>query len=420
MNELATALASLNVSDPLLWLVTGCVFLFGVFIGWIFTYISKIKKVDELVSALDNEREMNRERHATMETTFAALSASALQNNNRAFVELAQQVLGRFQIEAKGDLNLKQQAIADLVKPIREALDKTETQLQQLERERRESHGALNQHLKTLTQTQQELQNETRNLVKALRRPEVRGQWGELTLRRLAELAGMVEHCDFREQVHTSTEEGAMRPDMVVNMPGDRQIVVDVKTPLDAYLSAIEAEDDLSRQKCLQQHARHVRDRVRALAGKRYWDQFEQAPEFVILFIPGDQFLSAALNTDRTLLEDALAQRVILTTPTSFVALLRAVAYGWRQETLSQNAQQIRDIGQSLYHRIGTLAEHLNKLGKNIEASVGQYNRLVGSFQSKVLPGARKFTELGVSATKEIQQPSEIENAAREANSAEQ
>ncbi len=420
MNELATTITSLNLSDPLLLLFIACVFLFGAFIGWVFTYISKIKKVDELSSALDGEREMNRERHATLEKTFTALSASALQNNNRAFVELAQQVLGRFQIEAKGDLELKQQAVADLVKPIRDALNKTEEQLQQLERERRESYGALNQHLETLTQTQQELQGETRNLVKALRRPEVRGQWGELTLRRLAELAGMVEHCDFKEQAHTDTEDGALRPDMIINMPGGRQVVVDVKTPLDAYLSAIEAVDDLTRQKCLKQHARHVRERVRGLAGKRYWDQFEQAPEFIILFIPGDQFLSAALDTDRKLLEDALAQRVILTTPTSFVALLRAVAYGWRQETLSQNAEQIRDIGQSLYHRIGTLAEHLNKLGRHIEASISQYNRLVGSFESKVLPGARKFTELGVSSTKEIQQASKIENSVRESTSAEQ
>lgn len=420
MKELAASLSSFNLNDPYLWLVGGCILLFGVFIGWIPTYISKIKRVDELTAALDSEREMNRERHAAMEKTFAALSANALQNNNRAFVELAQQVLGRFQVQAKGDLDLKQQAIADLVKPIREALTKTEQQLQQLERERRESYGALNKHLETLAQTQEELQGETRNLVNALRRPEVRGQWGELTLRRLAELAGMVEHCDFREQAHTSTEDGAMRPDMIVHMPGGRQVVVDVKTPLDAYLSTIEAEDDLSRQKHLKLHARHVRDRVRELAGKRYWDQFEKAPEFVILFIPGDQFLSAALNTDRMLLEDALAQRVILTTPTSFVALLRAVAYGWRQETLSQNAEKIRDIGQSLYHRIGTLTEHLNKLGKYMNASVDQYNRLLGSFESKVLPGARKFTELGVSSTKEIQEPTKLENSARESNSAEQ
>ncbi|MDJ0955657.1 MAG: DNA recombination protein RmuC [Arenicellales bacterium] len=411
--------SSLDLNHPIVFLLA-CVFAFGVFIGWLFTYLSKYKKVNDLTRALDLEKEMNRERHATMEKTFTALSANALQNNNRAFVELAQQVLGRFQVQAKGDLDLKQQAIKDLVKPIRDALNKTEQQLQQLERERRESHGALNKHLETLTQTQQALEGETRNLVKALRRPEVRGQWGELTLRRLAELAGMVEHCDFLLQVHTHTENGSLRPDMIVHMPGERQVVVDVKTPLDAYLSAIEAEDEAERQKRLKLHARHVRDRVRELAGKRYWDQFDKAPEFVILFIPGDQFLSAALDADPSMLEDALSQRVILTTPTSFVALLRAVAYGWRQETLSQNAEKIRDVGQTLYHRIGTLAEHLTRLGKHLEASVSQFNRLVGSFESKVLPGARKFTELGVSSTKEPPQPTQIDATTRESSSAEQ
>lgn len=415
MTDLEQSLSALSVGDPLfIWLVA--LFGVGVFIGWVFTHLIKSKKVNELTALLNLEQELNRERHAAMEKTFAALSADALQKNNRAFVELAQHVLGRYQAQAKGDLDLKQQAIRDLVEPIREALGKTERQLQQLELERRQSYGALNQQLENLAQTQHALQGETRNLVKALRRPEVRGQWGELTLRRLAELAGMVEHCDFVEQVHTSTDNGALRPDMVVHMPGGRRVVVDVKTPLDAYLSAVEAGDEAARQQYLKLHTRHVRERVKELAGKRYWAQFDQMPEFIILFIPGDQFLTAALDNDHSLLEDALSQKVILTTPTSFVALLRAVAYGWRQETLSENAEKIRDVGQSLYNRIATLADHMSGLGKRLEASVTHFNRLVGSFESNVLPGARKFTELGVSDSKEITHPGKIETTARETN----
>jgi DNA recombination protein RmuC len=359
---------------------------------------------------------MNQERLSNMEKTFAALSANALQNNNRAFIHLAQQVLGRFQIKARGDLDLKHQAIAGLVQPVHEALARAEAQLVSLEQTRREGQGSLNQQLESMIKSQDALHLETRNLVKALSRPEVRGQWGELTLRRLVELAGMVDRCDFEEQVHTRTEDGALRPDMLVHLPGNRQIVVDVKTPLDAYLSAIEAVDSQTRDQHLKRHARHLRERVKELATKRYWDQFERAPEFVVLFIPGEQFLTAALDLDRSLLEDALAQRVILTTPTSFVAVLRAVAYGWRQETLSQNAEKILAIGRSLHQRIGTLAEHLNKLGKNLDASVRQFNRLLGSFESSVLPAARRFSELGVSGSTETTLPEAIETRARETN----
>ena len=367
-------------------------------------------------NALELEKKMNQERLSHMEKTFAALSANALQNNNRAFIHLAQQVLGRFQIKARGDLDLKHQAIAGLVQPIHEALARAEAQLVFQEQTRREGQGSLNQQLESMIKSQDALQLETRNLVKALSRPEVRGQWGELTLRRLVELAGMVDRCDFEEQVHTRTEDGALRPDMLVHLPGNRQIVVDVKTPLDAYLSAIESVDTQARDQYLKQHARHLRERVKELATKRYWDQFERAPEFVVLFIPGEQFLTAALDLDRSLLEDALAQRVILTTPTSFVAVLRAVAYGWRQETLNQNAEKIFEVGRSLHKRIGTLAEHLNKLGKNLDASVSQFNRLVGSFESSVLPAARRFNDLGVSGSTETPHPGAIETRARETN----
>jgi DNA recombination protein RmuC len=251
--------------------------------------------------------------------------------------------------------------------------------------------------------------------VQALRRPEVRGQWGEMTLKRLAELAGMVEHCDFYEQEHTDTEEGRMRPDMIVRMPDGREIVVDVKTPLDAYLSAVEATDDDTRRKHLEHHARKVRERVRELSSKAYWTQFKSAPDFVILFIPGDQFLSAALDMDRSLLEDALKQKVILTTPTSFVALLRAVAYGWRQESLTANAEHIRDVGEELYGRLMTFSEHLMKLGRSLNSTVADYNKTVGSFEAKLLPGARKFSEMGVGGgDKALAEPERIDKAVRD------
>ncbi len=282
-----------------------------------------------------------------------------------------------------------------------------------MEKERKEAYGSLSKHLETLAQTQQLLHGETSKLVTALRRPEVRGQWGELTLKRLAELAGMVEHCDFYQQQSVDTEEGRQRPDMVVRMPDGREIVVDVKTPLDAYLNAVEATDDAARTRYLEHHARKLRERVRELAGKAYWNQFERAPDFVVLFIPGDQFLAAALDIDRSLLEDALKQQVILATPTSFVALLRAVAYGWRQEQLAANADRIRELGEDLYQRLATFTEHLARVGTSLEASVGAYNKAVGSLDSKVLPGARKFVEMGVTPKKALEPAAPIETAPR-------
>jgi len=407
----STWLSTIDANVALLLLA--CLVL-GVVIGWSIAAARKNVDITTLKTALDAERQMNQERHAILKQTFTALSAEALHRNNASFLQLAQQTLSRFQVQAKGELELKERAVAELVKPIQETLSRTEKQLRELERERRESHGALTRHLENLARTQQALHSETRNLVQALRRPEVRGQWGELTLRRLAELAGMVEHCDFVEQVHTTGSDGALRPDMVVHMPGGREVVVDVKTPLDAYLSAVEATDDRERDQFLQQHARLVRERVRTLAGKRYWDQFDQAPDFVILFIPGDQFLAAALDVDRALLEDALSQKVVLATPTSLVALLRAVAYGWRQETLTRNADRIRALGEEMYSRLATLSQHLAGLGRNLDASVTQFNRVVGSFESKVMPSARKFTDLGINAKKDVVDTRQIETGARE------
>ncbi len=387
-------------------------------LGWLAAHLRAQRRITELSTTLELERRAAEQKLADLQQTFAALSQQALRDNNQAFLQLAQETLKQFHIQARGELETREKAVENLVKPIREALEKTEQQMQLMESERREAYGSLSKHLETMVQSQQLLHGETRNLVQALRRPEVRGQWGELTLRRLVELAGMVEHCDFSEQVQLDTPEGRLRPDMVVRMPGGREIVVDVKTPLDAYLSAVEAPDDDTRRRHLEHHARKVRERVRELASKAYWGQFARAPDFVVLFIPGEQFLGAALDIDRTLLEDALRQNIILATPTNLVALLRTVAYGWRQEALTANAEHIRDLGVELYGRLATFSEHLAKLGRSLEGAVGDYNKAVGSFESKVLPGARKFPEMGVQAPKPLEEPAQIEKAARQLASA--
>ncbi len=386
----------------------------GLVLGWLIARLRADKRIAELSTTLDLERRQAAERVTEVERTIAALSSQALRENNKTFLTLAQETLKQFHVQAKGDLDQKEKAVENLVKPIREALEKTEQQVRLMENERKEAYGALHKHLETMTQTQQLLHGETSKLVTALRRPEVRGQWGELTLKRLAELAGMVEHCDFYQQESTDAEDGRMRPDMVVRMPDGRTIVVDVKTPLDAYLSAVEATDDALRIRHLEHHARKVRERVRELAQKAYWNQFKNAPDFVVLFIPGDQFLAAALDVDRALLEDALKQKVILATPTSFVALLRAVAYGWRQESLAENADRIRELGEDLYQRLATFTEHLARLGLSLESSVGAYNKAVGSLDAKVLPGARKFVDMGISPKKTLESPAPIETAARD------
>jgi len=383
-------------------------------IGWFIAQGRSQRRLAELATTLDLERKNAAEKLSMLEQSFVALSQRALKENNQAFLQLAQESLRQFHVQAKGDLELKEKAVENLIKPVREALEKTEQQIRQMENERKEAYGSLTKHLETMVQTQQLLQGETRNLVQALRRPEVRGQWGELTLKRLAELAGMVEHCDFYEQEQTDTTEGRLRPDMIVRMPDGREIVVDVKTPLDAYLSAVEAPDDETRRRHLEHHARNVAERVRELSGKAYWTQFRNAPDFVILFIPGDQFLGAALDMDRDLLEEALKQKVILTTPTSFVALLRAVAYGWRQESLAKNAEHIRDVGEDLYNRLATLSEHFAKLGRSLNSTVADYNKTIGSYETKVLPGARKFSEMGVGNDKLLEEPERIEKAVRD------
>jgi len=350
---------------------------------------------------------------------FDAAANEALRGNSEMFLQMARQMLGQQQELAVRSLAEREKGVETLLAPVREALQRTHEQIARIEKERAESFGALRASLEGVALGQQALQRETRNLVTALRRPEVRGQWGEMTLRRLAELAGMVEHCDFVEQVHVAGESGALRPDMIVNMPDGRQLVVDVKTPLDAYLTAVEATTDEARDAAIKRHAQAVVERVRALSSKAYWSQFERSPDFVVLFIPGDQFLTAAVGEIPTLLEDAIRQHVIIATPSSFVALLKAVAYGWRQNVLAENAARIQELAEDLYRRLAKFGEHMARIGKSLGSSVDAYNSAVGSLERQVLPGARKFTELGLRPEREIEEITPVEKLTRTPRAAE-
>ncbi len=405
----------------------GVLFLLGLELGFLLTKLRSDKIIHRL--SVDNERlEIELEQEQTLfqekmdsleearlhlKDSFTALSHHALRDNNEQFLKLATENLKQHQLQAEAGLQRKEQAIETLVKPIQNALEKTEKQIAAMEKERVDAYSSLREHLRHMAENQNTLQLETRNLVQALRRPEVRGQWGELTLKRLVELAGMVEHCDFFEQEHHNNGEATMRPDMIVRMPENREIIIDAKTPLDAYLSAVEAKNDEERNNFLKHHARKVRERVRELSSKAYWSQFKHTPDFVVLFIPGDQFLSSALQQDSALLENALSNKVILATPTSIVALLRAIAYGWRQLSVAENSEKIRDLAEDMYKRLSIFTEHLARLGKNLNNSVTAYNQAVGSLERQVLPGARKFTELGIQSKKELNVLSPVEVSAR-------
>jgi len=371
---------------------------------------ASVKDQDTLQMERDSAFEVARSKLAT---EFSEMANQSLKANSDTFLRLAEQNLGAQQERAKRELGDREQAVENLVKPIRDALQQSQNQISELEKSRSEAYGGIKSQLEAMQLSQKSLTQETQNLVKALRRPEVRGRWGEITLRRLVELAGMVEHCDFQEQVHTTSDDKIIRPDMIVRMPDQRELVVDVKTPLDAYLEAVEATDDAQVKLGLERHARNVREHIRKLASKTYWEQFSNSPEFVILFIPGDQFLSAALGEDPDLIEYALAHQIILATPTSFVALLKAVAYGWRQLALAGNAEEIRKLAEDLYGRLTAFVGHMNKVGKQLASSVDNYNRAVGSLERKVLPGARKFVELGIRPKKDLEQLEPLESLPR-------
>jgi DNA recombination protein RmuC len=377
-------------------------------------------EAEVLRARLQNEAELSEERERAaaraqdqLRGVFGELARESLQSNSEVFLQLARERLARQQLDASQVLKERESAIESLVKPIREALAKTEAQIQAIERERIDSFATMKTQMEGLATGQNALSRETRNLVTALRRPGVRGQWGEITLRRVVELSGMTLHVDFTEQAHLATESGAIRPDMIVHMPEQRDIVVDVKTPLDAYLAAVEAQSDEDRNAQLRRHGQIVGARIRELSSKQYWSQLESSPDFVVLFLPGDQFLSAALQENPGLMDEAMRQNIMLATPTSLIALLKVISYGWKQTVLAENAKEVRQLGEDLYKRLAVFGEHLGKLGKSLGGSVDSFNRAVGSLEQQVLPAARRFESLGLRVTREIESIEPVDRLAR-------
>lgn len=375
---------------------------------------------------LAHERARGEERLATLRdaqerlsASFKALSAEALQSSMVQLTELARAQLRAAQVEAKGDLDKRQQAVEQLVAPLKDQLTRVDAQLLKLDQERRESRGRLEAQLRTLADTGEKLRTETGALVTALRKPNTRGQWGQMQLRNVVELAGMVRYCDFVEQSTLGGEDAALRPDVVVSMPGGKHVVVDAKAPLQGVLDAYEARDEQEREQHLQAHARLLRKHVRALADKAYWDQLESAPDFVVMFLPGEHLYGAALEADPALLEDAMAQRVLIVTPTTLLALLRAVSYGWQQERVAESAQAVSELGRELHGRIVKLSSLLATLGSRLNSAVRAYNDTVGSYEARVLPSARRFADHGAATSgRELPELSQVTISARSVDSA--
>ncbi|NLP43068.1 MAG: DNA recombination protein RmuC [Peptococcaceae bacterium] len=382
-------------------------------------------QIVELQTRLDMEQKVNEEKLALLrnakeelEDDFKALSVEALRHNNQSFLELAMATLDKYQIQAKSDLEKRQLAIDELVKPIKESLAKVDIKINELEQKRVGAYEGLVKQVEIMAIGQENLQRETNKLVSALKSPNVRGRWGEIQLRRVVELAGMVEYCDFYQQEQVDSELGILRPDMIIRLPGKKTIVVDSKAPLSDYLKALEVTDEIQKNEKLSGHARQVRNHIIKLSSKSYWSQFEFTPEFVVMFLPGEAFFSAALQFDPELIEFGAEKKVIIATPTTLIALLKAIAYGWSQEQINENAKQISDLGKLLYERIMILTEHLLDIRKGLLQTVQAFNKTVGSYENRVLVTARKFEELGITSENSIKEVEGIETGLREVSAA--
>lgn len=368
---------------------------------------AQVELYDQKIALMtDLQREL---KHA-----FGSLSTEALEKNNRSFLDLAKSAFDRLQDAAKVDLDKRQGAILEMISPVKETLSKLDQGIRSIEKERKGDQESLKVQVQSLLDNEKQLKQETSNLVRALRSPLTRGRWGEMQLKRVVELAGMLNHCDFFEQQQDETDEGRLRPDLIVRLPGGRQVVIDAKAPLEAYLEAVHADTDELRSLAFLNHARQVRAHVTSLSKKAYWERFQPTPEFVVLFLPAETFFSAALEWDPSLIEMGAQNNVIIATPTTLIALLRSVAYGWRQENLSHQVQQLHVLGQDLYKRLGDMASHFSKMGKSLSSAVDSYNKGIGSLETRVLVTARKFKECGaVSPQMEIETLEQIEKSAR-------
>jgi DNA recombination protein RmuC len=356
----------------------------------------------ELGRGLAEQRRLLDDAESKLSDTFQALAAQALQQSSQGFLTLASEKLGAMRDQATVDLEARQRAIEGVVKPVKESIDKVDQHIRALEKERGQAYGALSEQVRGLARTQERLHTETGNLVNALRAPSVRGRWGEIQLRRVVELAGMLDHCDFEEQATVMTDDGRLRPDLVVRLPNGHNLVVDAKAPLGAYLEALEAPDEETRVACLDRHAAQVRAHILKLASKNYWEQFPSTPEYVVLFLPGETFYSAALERMPSLIEEGVGQRVLLATPTTLIGVLQAVHYGWRQERIAENAQEISRCGRMLHERVATLVEHFVSLGNSLGQSVKHFNTAMASFEGRVLVSARRLEELDAKGKKDI------------------